>query len=470
VRRLAFILLAVSLCLSQQSSAFWQSRDSNYNGNVFATYYIATTGNDSNAGTSGSPWLTPNHAINCGDTILAAAGTYSSGNFANGKWGTVSNCPSPAGVYFARLSCVGPYLQSCAINDTASNATRVDASNWAVVGWTVSSTVGACFYATPSTTANLHHIAFINSYAKNCKNSGYQFAPYYANMAYGIDQSAIVGAIAYNGAAGGSECFSGASIYEPKNVGATSGTHIFLAGVFSISNLDPVTGCPGNSDGEGVIFDDWASQQSTGIAYTSQGVLEQSMMLGNGSAGVEVFSTTSAPIMIKSTTAYGDYQSTVHAGTYNGEGLINSGHYSTWTGNIFQASLQTQNGNNVYGFLVGTGMFTADATNTVSGNYIFGVSGLNTSNQGSGFTFGSNTLATPDFVSPTVPSSAPDCSAAATTTACMATVIANFVAQASGAASLGYQAPGSCTADAYWPTWLNGVVPVGLITQPCGTN
>jgi hypothetical protein len=36
VRRLAFLLLAVCLCLSQQSSAFWQSRDSNYNTNVVA--------------------------------------------------------------------------------------------------------------------------------------------------------------------------------------------------------------------------------------------------------------------------------------------------------------------------------------------------------------------------------------------------------------------------------------------------
>ena len=50
---------------------------------VWATnYYMAPAsatpaGNDSNNGlTSSAPWLTPNHAVNCGDVILAGPGTY----------------------------------------------------------------------------------------------------------------------------------------------------------------------------------------------------------------------------------------------------------------------------------------------------------------------------------------------------------------------------------------------------------
>jgi len=44
-----------------------------------ATYYVATTGDDGNDGSSGSPWLTIQHAVNTvasGDTIIVAAGTY----------------------------------------------------------------------------------------------------------------------------------------------------------------------------------------------------------------------------------------------------------------------------------------------------------------------------------------------------------------------------------------------------------
>lgn len=437
---------------------------------VGATYYLSPTGNDGNSGLDAAhPWLTHNHAVNCGDIIHVAASTaYTSSNVANGKWGVVSNCPSAGGVYFALSLCDGPSVESCFVNDTTAQGMRVDASNWAVEGWTASSTVGACFFATPSSAANIHHIAFINDYAKGCLNNGISSAPYFANTAFGVDYFAVVGAIAYNGAAGGSECYSGFSVYEPKVWDSASGTHIYTAGLFGLNNVDPASGCPGNSDGEGIIFDDWASQQTTGIAYTHQGVIEQSLFLGNGSAAVELFSSTSAAMSVTNVTGYGDYQSTVHTGTYNGEGLLSSAQHTTWTNNLFQASLQTQNGNAVYGFLVGTGVYNADGTNSVSGNYLFGVGGNNTSNQGTGFSFGSNTTATPNFVNPIVPSSAPDCSAAANVVACMSTVIANFTAQAVGAAGKGYQPPGACTPNANYPGWLKGIVPAGLITKPCG--
>ena len=458
VLKIAMILSC--LCLTNFS---WIYGNGGY---VGKTYYMSSSGSDGNNGTSpASPWATPNHALNCGDIISAAAGAYASGNFANTKWGTVSNCPNAQGVYFAQLICATAF--ACTINDSSLAGMRVDQSNWAIQGWVATSSVGTCFAATPSTAANIHHIAFVNDIANGCQNSAFQFSPYFANETFGVDQSAVVGVIAYNGAQGGSECFSGVSIYEPNNVDTSAGTHVFLAGIFSISNLDPIGGCPGNSDGEGVIFDDWSNSQSSTPAYTSQGALEQSMMLGNGSAGVQVFSTTSALIFVKSTTTYGDYQSTNHAGTYNGEGLISSAKQSTWTGNIFQASLATQNGNAVFGFLVGTGAIQSDATNTVSGNYIFGVGGNNTSNQGTGFSFGSNTLATPNFVSTTIPG-APSCSGQGNVPTCMATVIANFTPQAAGAIGLGYQPPAACTPDALYPVWLKGIIPNGIITKPCG--
>jgi len=45
------------------------------------TYYISPTGNDSNNGTSAAtPWATPNHSVQCGDVIIAAAGAYNGSN------------------------------------------------------------------------------------------------------------------------------------------------------------------------------------------------------------------------------------------------------------------------------------------------------------------------------------------------------------------------------------------------------
>lgn len=437
---------------------------------VGTSYFISPTGSDSNNGLSaGSPWLTPNHAVNCGDTINAAAGTYNQANFIFGNWGAVANCPAPNGLYFAQLKCAGPSVTSCIINDTASNAMVVDKSNWAVVGWTASSTKGACFAASPGTVAaTIHHIAFVNVIANGCLDNGVSsFTNFGGSPQFGVDYFAIVGAVAYNAAQTTAVCASGVSVYEPANFDTLPGTHIFLGGIFSFENLDPVS-CASNQnlDGEGIIFDDWSHSQQTGSAYTGQGVIEQSMLLYNGSSGVLIFNNTAGQVFVNSTTSFGSYTNNPTANRfYVGELLFNGSTSTTQaTGNLLQATIASVTGGNVYGCFVGLG----GVNDVVNGNYCFGVGGSNTHSDSSpGFSFGSNTAATPNFVNPTVPS-APNCAGLATTTACMATTIANFTAQAVGAAGLGYQPPGSCTPDPLYPVWLKGIVPNGIITKPCG--
>jgi len=429
------------------------------------TYYISPTGNDSHAGTSvGTAWLTPNHTVNCGDTISAAAGTYSSSNFANGKWGVVANCPSASGVYAAQLTCAGPDVASCVIADTSTNGMRVDQSNWVVIGWDLSSTTGACASFTPTSNIVLHYVAFINGICNGAMNDGINSYPYYANMnTSGVDEVAVVGAIIYNAAQGASECFSGVSIYDPKNYDSYAGTHVFIAGVFSYGNIDSAS-CPGESDGEGIIFDNWSNSQTSHVAYTGQGVVEQSMLLGNGSSGFEAFGNTGSTVIVESTTSWGNYQDPYHTGTYNG-GLLNNGSTSTtqFTGNIDQETVSTISGSSasVYAAYVGS---ASNYTGSITGNYLYGVGGKNQG--GSSGAYSGNTNATPNFVNPTEPS-APNCTGYATTMACMAAVVANFVPQAAGAVALGYQSPGACTPDSLYPTWLKGLVPSGLITKPC---
>ncbi len=61
--------------------------------------------NDRNAGTSPSTaWATPHHAVNCGDVIIAAAGSYGIGHFGTNSWGAVSNCPAKLTI---ALTCIG---------------------------------------------------------------------------------------------------------------------------------------------------------------------------------------------------------------------------------------------------------------------------------------------------------------------------------------------------------------------------
>lgn len=58
-----------------------------------ATYYVATTGNNSNPGTSSSPWRTVRYAVSkmvAGDTTYVRGGTYSESNIRFGRSGTKS--------------------------------------------------------------------------------------------------------------------------------------------------------------------------------------------------------------------------------------------------------------------------------------------------------------------------------------------------------------------------------------------
>src|SRR5579871_2431601 len=124
----------------------WISTKETHAGTTFTalhTYYLSPTGNDANAGTSpAAAWATPNHALQCGDVIIAAAGSYGQWIFGVNSWGAVSNCPSTSGgidgkggIYFATLLCAGPYVTSCAVNGGAFEAFRVSQSNWAVEGF-----------------------------------------------------------------------------------------------------------------------------------------------------------------------------------------------------------------------------------------------------------------------------------------------------------------------------------------------
>jgi hypothetical protein len=220
------------------------------------TYYISPNGKDSNSGTSPTaPWLSPNHPVACGDVIIAAAGTYDSGNFANGgNFGTVSNCPSTSGgidskggIYFANLICAGPDIESCNIvgNGYTSTTVWLDKSNWAVTGFKSSNpnnVWGSCFSATPSGTYSIHHVAFINDWDENCPGDGTGGGGNPGDSSSSTDYLAIVGAISHNAAGGTSECYSGLSIGVPKNYDTAPGTHIFVAGVFAYNNINGTCG------------------------------------------------------------------------------------------------------------------------------------------------------------------------------------------------------------------------------------
>ena len=100
------------------------------------TYYLAPApsgGSDTNSGLSANaPWLTPNHPVNCGDVILAAASkNYAALNF-NYLWGAVT-CSAANNV--AWLKCAT--FDGCVISSLTSgqNGMAVGSSYWGRAGF-----------------------------------------------------------------------------------------------------------------------------------------------------------------------------------------------------------------------------------------------------------------------------------------------------------------------------------------------
>jgi hypothetical protein len=423
-----------------------------------ATYYLSPNGNDSNSGLSAaSPWLSPNHPVNCGDTIIAASGAYSASNFNTGNWGTVTCL---LGNNVAWVQCA--VFDSCRIAATATDGMWVDESYWGVQGWEITTSTlasAACFHAGPKLSAPVavHHIIFADDVANGCDGGG--FVAYNTSSSGVLDYITFVGDIAYNAAQGSDVCHSGMTIGFTRPSDTVSGTHLFVAGNYAWDNVDPAS-CAGTAatDGEGMIFDTLDQYN-----YNQQAAAENNIFVGNGGRGLELNNnngTSPAPVYFNNNTFYGNNnQSGQGFPIGNGEITIVEANDATATGNLAMTSAGTTGGDAIYAFAL-TG-----SSDTVSGNWLYSAAGNTT--YGSGY--GTNVTGTsPSFVSTTIPG-APSCSGTANVPTCAATLISNFTPTASGASAYGYQTPVvGVTIDPLFPQWLCNVkLPAGLVTLGC---
>ena len=436
------------------------------------TYYLSPSGNDGNMGlTAASPWLSPNHKVNCGDVIVAAAGSYNASEFYTGKWGTV-NCPANNNV--AWLKC-GTF-DTCKIYTTQNQGMWVDESYWGVQGWEVttsgSDTYGTCFLVTPrySNPVEIHHIVFANDIANGCAQNGFGASN---RGSAGVDYLAILGSIVYNAAQGSATCASGISIYQPRQSDTASGTHLYVAGNFAYSNIEP-SYCNGGSptDGEGIIFDAFDGSQNGLSPYWSQAVAQNNLVINNGSKGIAVnynmAGSAHATIIFKQNTAWGNladpHQSWLGCAEMSTTGSANT----TLENNLVSTRSATGcGGHPIYALAVSQD----NSSDQVVNNFAYGYNGYNTFLWDSGsFSYGSsNTLGTsPSFTNASVPG-APSCGGKGNVPGCMAGVIANFVPKTSSAKAFGYHTPGSgSVSDSLFPHWLcTANVPSGLVTMGC---
>jgi hypothetical protein len=433
-----------------------------------ATYFLAPAsggGNDSNNGTSpSSPWLSPNHPVNCGDVISAAAGAYSAANFGSGRWGAVT-CPGGNNVTW--LKCAT--FDSCKISASGTDGMRVSASFWGVQGFEVTANGGSCFTARPSSSPTIHHIIFANDVANGCSNNGFNT---FNNGSSSVDYIVVVGSIAYNAAQGSGSCYSGISIYQPVSSDTAPGTHILVAGNISYDNTD-ANPCAGGSptDGEGLILDTFNGSQGGGFNYAQQAVAENNLFFLNGGRGVEVFENALANIYLVGNTTFGNNNDTHQNATYCGDHTVsNAVRVQVYN---FLSMTDGPNGcgsNPKYAIYFGGG----SNTNSAHDGWVYSATGRDEgANNNGSFAFGLNITSgtNPSFASTADPGP-PNCGSASNAPNCMATAIANFTPADGAAKPYGYHIPSlTGVSDPLFPQWLCNVnLPPGLVTMGCATE
>jgi hypothetical protein len=448
-----------------------------------ATYYLAPAsagGDDSNTGLSAvSPWLTPNHAVKCGDVLMAIEGAYSNTNFQSYDWGTVT---CPAGNNVAWIKCAT--FDACKISSTnGKSGVQIGKSYWGIQGFEATTTGGnnyaACFNTYSETGANIHHIIFANNVANGCGASGIALSNTSRTASY--DYVAIIGNIAYNAAQSNTECYSGIGFYQPIAYDSLPGTHLYIAGNFSWDNVvpDPCGGLDPPYDGEGFVLDTLdGSQGRLASPYSQQIVVESNIAIFNGNSGISVEGggNTAAPVYIRNNTVYGNNKDANQRNPDCGQVRLaanpNTVESSQVFGNLSMTSQATGGACGTRRSQYVYSVYNGNSTDAVYGNFGYSAAGNNTqSGSSSGFTFGSdNTFGTnPAFANPVDPG-APKCSGYSSVPACMATVIANFTPTNATANTYGYQMPRSTTLfDPLYPQWLCSVtnLPMGLVTPGC---
>ena len=495
-------------------------------------HYMAATGSSDSydglepthtTGTTG-PWATPNHALNCGDVILAGPGDYSSTNV--GTWGTVSNCPSTSGgidgtggIQAAALVCAGTDITQC---HSSGNLWDVNNHHWAIEGFQVTNTgtgsPNRAFNADGCNGFVLHHAIFVNNLVISVASGFHTDDCGAAGSAAGVDYFFVVGNIAQNSSQNSSFCEAAIDDVGPGTFDNVAGTHAYFYGNYTWKDQAP--GCVSQFDSESMMFDSWDQR-----VYSNTGVIDNNIAWQATRFCIQLIPnqnvTDSPTIRFTNNTCFSN---NVNTGTDNYDAEINLNVFSSFNWNTtVQRNIAYQpnatspgSGSNVSAFAVyatasaltvgGTGnenIFKAAATSCGATFCNNGAGGFDAGSFGTAGEVGTNFYENPTFANTTNLLAnwlgAPTCTGFENTAQCMGydartstltanTPISDLTASCTDCGGKGYQRPsttcvstGHITTD--WPAALKGLVylhasgfvsgatiteKAGLVTKPCG--
>jgi parallel beta-helix repeat protein len=313
--------------------------------NCLRNFYIATTGSDSNSGTSPSQaYKTINAATTRNDLLPGDCLNVQPGNYTEAvvmdKGGTNA---SPNGYVVLRSSTPQAAKLLPPVSGTdptvGMRASYIILDGFDVKGG-IGSGIDACIFT------GKHHMGVLNNVVHDSGGSG-------ISMCWG-DYFHVEGNVTYNNANTSTYQGSGISIYEAQKFDDAAGFHITVRNNIAYNNritfncASKGLGAKCHTDGNGIIIDDFQNSQAAGngINYSRATLVENNLVFNNGGAGILVF--LSDNVTVRNNTAYFNSTDLDNNATWRAEMTNSFSANNKWIHNIAVANPSISNLNYAY--------------------------------------------------------------------------------------------------------------------------
>ena len=406
------------------------------------SFYVATTGSDSNPGTEALPWLTIQNADSSsrqpGDCIIVEPGIYQK-NILIQHGG---NAPTPTGYVVYRCKNVGQchvlapgggHLWGIEKGGSflVIDGFEIDGTNALKTNGIADSCIGSDG-DTYGTGNSSHHLWVLNNIIHHCNLAGIDFnnkewyyiihnTIYHNSWTSGYQGSGIGLVVVQCIESGNPACASGNTYaggtgnYTPSGMDLTymPPYHIVVMenNVFDNMVTTAAVACGQHTDGNGIIMDTFLDETTHTIAFPFQTLIFGNLSDGNGGRGIHVFNSSN--VTVANNTVYGNGTDTCLMALYIGDLSLQGGQNDVFINNISQSILTSphpqgssypgcvQGGTNYCGgrnspLLAGNGAYVTDLNNTFSNNITEGGLGVQTFNSDMGHFSCSNNMCNTD--------------------------------------------------------------------------
>lgn len=260
-----------------------------------AVYYVATNGDDTNAGTSGAPFKTlkkARDASSTGDKIIVKDGTYVMTAVIKPKSNQTWQAQNKRK---AKLNCNGAITKAFSMEKTGANGVTID-------GFEVYDSTGSGIAA-----AECDDLTIINNYIHHCPDNGIG-----ANQA---DRILIEGNLIHDCATMGSRSGITVLMSITASGGALSGAYgIIIRGnvIHHCGRMDH-----SDTDGNGIILDKLHWNSDVSKRYGRRVLVTGNYVFRNGGDGIRDMATENSDIF--NNTVYGNRKNKYGTGTFIGE-------------------------------------------------------------------------------------------------------------------------------------------------------